>query len=155
MRIKIALGVLVAIFVIMQVIPLKRDNPPVTEWVPADAEAEMILKRACYDCHSNASIWPWYSKVAPVSFLIARDVNKGRDHLNFSEWDNYDSFDILDISQEIEEEVSEANMPFPPYLIMHPEAKLTDDERSLLIDWARRLPGMGAVEEADSTEMMN
>jgi hypothetical protein len=146
MRIKIILGVLLAVFILLQIIPLDRSNPEITEWAPTTDEVEPILVKACYDCHSNASVWPWYAYVAPVSFLIARDVHKGREYLNLSEWDSYDEFTIRDLAYEIEEQVVSGEMPFAPYMIMHPDAKLSDAERQTVIDWARQLPSLGKVD---------
>jgi hypothetical protein len=80
---------IVLLLVVIQFVPVDRSNPPVTSEVPASPEARAVLRRACYDCHSNETVWPWYSKVAPVSWLVARDVHKGREELNFSTWDRY------------------------------------------------------------------
>jgi hypothetical protein len=75
---------LLALGILIQLIPIRRDNPPATGSVAAPPEVMSILRRSCYDCHSNETIWPWYSRVAPVSWLVARDVHEGRRHVNFS-----------------------------------------------------------------------
>ena len=95
----------------------------------------MLLKNACYDCHSNETVFPWYSYVAPVSWLVNRDIRLGREHLNFSDWESKSKMDKASILGEIADEVELANMPMPIYIIMHPEAKLSTDERQLIIDW--------------------
>jgi hypothetical protein len=83
-------GVLVlAVLVGIQLVPVDTSNPPVTADVPTSPEVKAVLRRACYDCHSNETTWPWYSRVAPVSWLIAQDVHEGRAELNFSRWDQY------------------------------------------------------------------
>lgn len=95
-----------------------------------------ILKRACYDCHSSYTRWPWYSSVAPVSWLVADDVTKGRKKMNFSEWGK-----IPQTKQELRlgdicEQVKSGEMPLPKYLIIHGDAKLTDSDKDILCKWA-------------------
>ncbi len=122
----IAVGVL---FLLLQFIPVKQDNPPVTQEITWDsAETEALARRACYDCHSNETVWPWYSYIAPVSLLTARDVNGGRRHLNFSQWDQPN-----EEMEEIIEVVKEGEMPLAIYLPLHPEAKFTEAELSAFI----------------------
>jgi len=77
-----AMGLMAAVFVLIQFIPVARTNPPVEGEISASPEVMSILRRACYDCHSNETRWPWYSKIAPVSWLSVKDVNEGREHLN-------------------------------------------------------------------------
>jgi hypothetical protein len=135
--VKLALG-FVAVLVLIQAIRPEHTNPPVTADVVAPAEVKSLLKRACYDCHSNETTWPWYSQVAPVSWLVARDVNDGRKHLNFSVWESYEPGRKAHKLEEIEGEVSEGEMPMAIYLPMHPEAKLTEAEKNALIAWAKQ-----------------
>ena len=71
--------------------PVDRENPPVTGDIGAPSEVDAILRTSCYDCHSNETVWPWYSYLAPASWLVAEDVEHGREHLNFSEWTSYES----------------------------------------------------------------
>jgi hypothetical protein len=126
---------LVFIIVGIQFIPVERTNPPVTSDIDAPADIKTILKKACYDCHSNETNWPWYSKVAPISFVTVGDVNEGREHLNFSEWGNYtDKTDR--IKDEIWEEIREEHMPPWMYRVSHSESKLTPEEKNLLRNWA-------------------
>ena len=87
---KIAIFLVIAL-VVMQLIPVERSNPSVRNQFAASPEVETILRRACYDCHSNETRWPWYARVAPISFLLWRDVKEGRKELNFSIWDRYES----------------------------------------------------------------
>jgi hypothetical protein len=135
LRTKILLGV-VAVLVAMQLVPLDRTNPPVTGEIPAPAEVKAVLKRACWDCHSNETTWPWYSRVAPASFLVFRDVKDGRKHLNFSEWATYQPERQAKKRKEIAEEVGDGEMPMAIYVPLHPEAKLSDADKKLLVDWA-------------------
>jgi hypothetical protein len=95
-------------------------------------EVASVLRRACYDCHSNATVWPWYSRVAPVSWLIASDVNEGRARLNFSEWSFYSPERSRTRLVEMCREVRKRAMPPLSYRLMHPEATLTDEDIGVL-----------------------
>ena len=128
--------VMVIVLVGIQFIPVNRSNPPVEEEIMASPEVKAVLKRACYDCHSNETIWPGYSRVAPVSWLLAWDVGEGREELNFSTWNRYNQKKRDKIIKEIWEEVQEGEMPPGFYLPLHPEARLSDSDRSLLRTWA-------------------
>jgi hypothetical protein len=131
-KILIALAVLV---VGIQFIPVERSNPPVTQEIDAPANVKSILETSCYDCHSNKTNWPWYSYVAPVSFLVASDVNEGREHVNFSEWDRYDGKKRTKILEEMLEEVEKGKMPLSKYIIVHPEAEMDKSKIASLKDW--------------------
>ena len=100
------------------------------------ADIQSILKTSCYDCHSNETVYPWYSYVAPVSFLVVRDINEGREHLNFSEWNSLSKLDMAEALDELSEEVEEGEMPMAIYLPMHPEASLSDQDKEKLATWA-------------------
>ena len=95
-----------------------------------------ILKTSCYDCHSNETSFPWYSHVAPVSWLVNRDVIKGREELNFSEWESQSKMDKAKNIDKIIDEVEGGKMPMRIYILMHSEAKLNEDARKQLADWA-------------------
>jgi hypothetical protein len=95
-----------------------------------------ILKTSCYDCHSNETNWPWYSYVAPVSFLVSGDVEKGRKRVNFSEWDKYDEKKKAKKLNGIIEVIEEGEMPLSNYIITHPEAKMDPEKIRVLKDWA-------------------
>ena len=125
----------VVIVIGIQVIPVDRSNPPVTKEINAPENALFILKTSCYDCHSNETTWPWYSYVAPVSFLIADDVNEGRRHINFSEWDKYDEKKKEKKLDHVIEMVEEGDMPLSNYLLLHSEAKLDAKKIKALKDW--------------------
>jgi hypothetical protein len=85
---RIALALLVLLLLI-QLWPVERTNPPVSAPLEADPEVVAVLRAACYDCHSNETVWPWYSRVAPLSWQVAHHVEEGREELNFSEWGSY------------------------------------------------------------------
>jgi len=93
------------IFLLFQFVPVDRSNPPVVADLQAPVDVKSVLQRSCYDCHSNEVKWPWYSYVAPVSWLVAHDVKEGREELNFSEWDRYAN--DPEMKEEIVEEVAE------------------------------------------------
>jgi len=92
-----------------------------------DAQTEALARRACYDCHSNETAWPWFTRVAPISWLVANDVAEGRARLNFSEWGTRP----MEI-RELAEAALEGEMPPASYLLMHPSARLTASERQAL-----------------------
>jgi len=127
-----ALAILVA-----QLIPVERTNPPIEEEVPAPDAVREVLRRSCYDCHSNETRWPWYASVAPVSWLVTHDVSHAREHLNFSTWNRYDPEERAEKIEEAWEEVEEGEMPLWFYLPLHPDARLDPADRDLLRSWAQ------------------
>jgi Haem-binding domain len=127
---------LVAVVVLIQIVPIQRDNPPVSGRVPAPPAVMSILHRSCYDCHSNETIWPWYSRVAPASWLVAHDVHEGRRHLNFSEWKSPADTHQQEHLSNIPKEVESGHMPLWYYLVLHTDARLSADDVALLVKWA-------------------
>ncbi|MBC6368861.1 heme-binding domain-containing protein [Algoriphagus sp. AK58] len=115
-----------------------------------EGEVAGILKSACYDCHSNETKYPWYSYVAPVSWLVAKDIREGREELNFSTWQQYDMMEKLEKLDDIAIEVGEGEMPMKIYTYIHSEAKLTDAQRQLIITWTEAT--MDVVAEEEETE---
>ena len=101
----------------------------------APEKVEAILKRACFDCHSNHTNFPWYSSVAPVSWFTKLHVKEGREHMNFSTWASYDNEKKAKYLDKIPRAI-ESKMPLPSYLIIHKEAKLSDEDKQILTDWA-------------------
>ena len=133
-----ALFSLAAIGVLIQLVPIRRDNPtaPPAEQVAAPPEVASILHRSCDDCHSNNTVWPWYSHVAPASWLVARDVHEGRRHLNFSEWNGYSAADRSEKLEHIPEHVKSGEMPLWYYLPLHPAARMSADDVNRVSSWA-------------------
>lgn len=122
-----------ALLAVIQLVPYGRNhtNPAVTGEPAWDSPATRdLVKHACFDCHSNETVWPWYSNIAPVSWLVQRDVDEGREKLNFSEWDKGEAREEADEAVEV---VKEGEMPPFQYLINHPEARLSADELGQLI----------------------
>lgn len=101
----------------------------------APAPVQALLERACYDCHSDRTHWPWYSAVAPLSWLIERDVRVGRQELNFSRWGSYYPITRRRKLEWIGRVMRRARMPPKTYLFMHPRARLSPDERAQIERW--------------------
>lgn len=145
MKKKRILWVLLGVFLVIQLVPANR--PEVILENPNDiflnnevsADMEKMIRTACYDCHSNETHYPWYSYVAPVSFLISRDTEEGRGELNFSNWESLDKIEKAEMLDEISEEVEEGEMPMKIYPITHPDAKLSEEQRNEIITWAEEM----------------
>jgi len=103
---------------------------------PMPEEVRAVLERSCYDCHSNQTEWPWYSYIAPLSWLIERDVQKGRRDLNLTNWQKYDHDEQQDRVEEIAAEIEDAQMPPVQYTLINPAAALSSEERALVREWA-------------------
>lgn len=132
----------VVAFVGAQVVPVARTNPPVNPAhtiftsLPVPTAVVEILNRACEDCHSNQTAWPWYSRVAPVSWVTVHDVNEGRRELNLSEWGRYAPRRQDRKLKEICEQVESGSMPMAAYTLVHRQAALTPSDRRTLCEWA-------------------
>ena len=127
---------LAAALVLAQLVPVERTNPPVDAEIVVEPDVRALLRRACWDCHSHETVWPWYAWVAPVSWLVAHDVNHAREELDFSRFESYAPKKQRKKLGEVGEEVDEGHMPLWYYVLLHPTARLDDEERRRLIDWA-------------------
>jgi hypothetical protein len=133
---------IVVVIIGIQLIPLKRpdvreDNPDdllISADVPDNVAR--LLKVSCYDCHSNQTAYPWYSNVAPASWLVVRDIRLGRERMNFSTWNSFEKSKKAGMLSGIIDEVSAKDMPMSVYVIMHPEARLEEADRGAIVDWA-------------------
>lgn len=133
---KNTLMIIFVLFLVVQIVQTPKENPvtdPAKE-IQAPKEVHMILKRACYDCHSNQVNFPWYANVAPVSWMISRHVDVGRKWVNFSEWEDYSDEEKDTKLKEIFR-AAYAAMPISSYVAMHEHAELTMEERKLIRDW--------------------
>lgn len=133
MNLKTISAVVLLSAVAIQFIPYGKDhtNPPVMSEVQWDSpRTQELFNRACADCHSNETKYPWYSKIAPVSWLIAHDIEEGREKMNVSMIGVQPKNKLKDAA----DEVKEGEMPIPPYLIAHPEARLSDTEKKELAE---------------------
>ena len=130
---------LVAAFVVAQLFNPPRTNPPVVNDLmaedPPPPEIAARLRTSCYDCHSYETKWPWYSHVAPVSWLIASDVSRGRRNMNFSDWPTNDPVRVAKRLEDMSEEIGYDEMPPKKYTLIHADARLTDGQRQQLEDW--------------------
>ena len=134
---KRTLLILFIIFILMQFIQTNKENiaqEKNLEMKVDNIEVYNILKTACYDCHSNETVWPWYSKIAPFSWVVSNHVTEGKKALNFSTWENYNQ-------EEKDEKIKDiyrtayASMPLPSYIFAHENADLTKEQRSLIRNW--------------------
>ncbi len=97
-----------------------------------------ILKESCYDCHSNNTHYLWYHKIAPVSWMVDRHIQEGKQEVNFSEWRKLDIYDQIKMLDEITREVERKTMPLKSYKLMHPKARLSDAQLKSLEEWTRK-----------------
>lgn len=133
-----AVGVVALVLIGIQFIQVERTNPAVQSEIRAPDSVSAILRRACYNCHSNQTTWPWYSYVAPASWYLVRHVNRGRGDLNFSEWPALD-FETQELTlNDIREQIEKGRMPLKSYLLLHPEARLSESDRRILVQWTAR-----------------
>jgi hypothetical protein len=135
----------VIVLVLAQAIRPNRTNPPVDPSRTIQAariatpEVSAILNRSCKDCHSNTTEWPWYSNVAPASWLLVSHVRDGREHLNFSESTTYDAETTAKKLKSICEQVSEGEMPMTSYALVHETARLSEDDKEVLCAWTEKM----------------
>jgi hypothetical protein len=134
---------LTVLFIALQFVRPAKTNPLVDHSRALHNQTEMntevatVLQRACYDCHSNDTRWPWYSNVAPVSWFVIDHVNHGRRHLNFSNWASYDKQEKMAHLQEIGDTVKLNQMPMSSYTVIHADARLSDEDKKLLGEWVK------------------
>jgi hypothetical protein len=136
---------LAVLLITIQFFRPERSNPAldpsgdITAQVPVPSAVRSILKRSCFDCHSNETRWPWYTNIAPVSWLVANDVKEGRAHLNFSEWGSYKQGKRISRLDIMISEVDKGGMPPKDYLLLHGDAALTEADKDTFCAWAEQL----------------
>ncbi len=137
---KILLG-LAVVFIVLQFFRIDKSVPdvdPTKDFLASHSPPEnlkLIVKTACYDCHSYKTKYPWYSNIAPLSWWIQEHIDHGREELNFSTWTDYRPKRADHKLEEAAEMVLSKEMPLPSYLRGHPEARLTVEQRTILADW--------------------
>lgn len=129
------------VIALIQFIPVDRTNKPIDQKInfvsvfQTPKNVQEILRKACYDCHSNETVYPKYAFVAPISWSIKHHINKGREHLNFSEWANYNQDLKKSMLENSAKSIKSYSMPMPGYIAQHSEANLTKAERVLLVNY--------------------
>lgn len=137
---KVIIGLVIAL-IIAQFFRIDKTNPKTNRDMDFIAfsnppeHVKNIIETTCYDCHSNAVKYPWYANIAPVSWIIKDHINEGREHLNFSIWNNYSQKKKAHKIEACYEELEEGEMPLKSYTIMHKNARLSDVDRNTLIKW--------------------
>ncbi|MFK5879591.1 MAG: heme-binding domain-containing protein [Flavobacteriaceae bacterium] len=146
MKRKILIG-LVIVLIGIQFVPVSlnqlekiSENDIIATLNPPE-EIALILKTSCYDCHSNNTVYPWYDKIAPVSWWVADHINEGKDELNFSEWASFSEKRKAKKLKEMIEELDEGEMPLTSYLITHGDAKLSSAQVEQLKNWVDTIKG--------------
>ncbi|WP_299528824.1 heme-binding domain-containing protein [uncultured Lutibacter sp.] len=141
---KVLFGILVVIILIQFIRPEKNISNlgtyDITTVMEVPEEVKEILKTSCADCHSNTTIYPWYSEIAPVSWYLAQHVNEGKEHLNFSEWAAYNTDQQNHILKDIKKELKKQGMPLESYLWIHNDAKMTETQYETLLNWVNTIP---------------
>ncbi|MFC1489667.1 heme-binding domain-containing protein [Candidatus Latescibacterota bacterium] len=141
---KIAILSIIVFTLVIQLIRPERTSTElisqtdISRHVEIPGDVKDLLRVACNDCHSDNTVWPWYSNFSPVSWLIAYDINSGKERLNFSEWGDYSDMQKTSKFVMIDEMVESGKMPILPYKMMHKEARLTDDQRKAISEWAEK-----------------
>lgn len=154
--IKTTLVALLVVLVLMQFYRPAKNNGPIdgptdiSVAYAAPAEVMNVLHKSCYDCHSNHTEYPWYNNIQPVALWLADHVDEAKDELNFSEFGTYKTKRKLKKLKEIVHEVEEGDMPLSSYTLLHGEARLTPQEKQLLIDWAKGLTQKISIEPVQS-----
>ncbi len=136
--------VIIVVFILIQMIRPKKNASrnrinDISTVMELPNEVKEIIKTSCADCHSNFTKYPWYSEIAPVSWYLAQHVNKGKEHLNFSEWTVYNKNQKEHIIKDLKEVLKAHEMPLKSYLLLHEEAELTKDQYDVLLTWVKQL----------------
>lgn len=141
MKAKLIVLILIGVLIVIQFFRIDKTNPPVdiqkdyltVAQVPM--EIGKVFKTSCYDCHSNETVYPWYSNIAPVSWMLKNHINEGREHFNFSTWADYPAKKKWKVLNECSEMIEEGEMPMWSYALVHRDAKLSEDVKALLMEW--------------------
>ncbi len=139
--VKIVLVVLAAVFILIQFVRIDRSNPPVVTENSIEAvlnvppDMQQIFGRSCNDCHSNKTVYPWYTQVAPVSWWLRNHIDEGRRELNLNEFATYPARKQDRKLEEVCDQVKSGQMPLPSYLIVHGEATLSEQDKQMICEW--------------------
>ncbi len=140
---KILIALLVVLVAIQFVRPARNVSADTTKDIstlyPMPDSVKVVVNKACADCHSNKTVYPWYASVAPLSFWLDHHVNEGKGEINFNEFASYRIGKQNHKLKEVIEQIQENKMPLSSYTLIHKEAKLTDAEKEILIDWCQNI----------------
>ena len=144
-KLKILGSLLVVAFILIQFYPMEKplasvENPnDLLQNNKVQKNVALILKSACYDCHSNTSEFPWYSSIAPAKWLVYNHINEGREELNFSEWNTLEKDDKAELLDDISSVILDGEMPIKGYTFLHSKANLTETDRKAILKWTDRM----------------
>jgi len=145
-----AIMILLFLLIVMQLIPIKRltsEISPAKDFLTicnAPADIKILIKNACYDCHSYETVLPWYAKVAPVSWMIKHHIAEGIDKLNFSDWTSYSPDDIKGLIKSCNVDIKDGDMPLLSYKLMHKEAHLNDKEINNILNFFNKMENISS-----------
>jgi hypothetical protein len=142
MKRKIGIGVVIILIAIQFIHPQKNQSSEIlatdiTKVTTVPDDVLQVLKTACYDCHSNNTVYPWYNNIQPVGFWLQHHVNEGKEHLNFSEFGSYPADKAAKKMRGIVRDIQEGDMPLGSYTLIHKNAILTEAQKQLVINWAK------------------
>jgi hypothetical protein len=140
---KVLFAILAIVILIQFIRPEKNNSKDETHAMSTvmeiPVEVNRIIQTSCTDCHSNSTKYPWYNEIAPVSWYLAQHVKEGKEHLNFSEWTTYNNDQKEHLLKDIKEVLNEREMPLKSYLLIHKDAKLTENQYQILYDWVKTI----------------
>ena len=140
---KILLYVIAVVVLIQLFRPTKNDSKNYTNDISKEVvvtdEIQKIIETSCADCHSNATVYPWYAEIAPISWYLASHVNEGKEHLNFSEWTSYNKHQKEHILKNLKEVMTSHEMPLQSYLILHENAQLSKEQYEVFLTWVNTI----------------
>ena len=141
---KIILGIVIVILIAIQFFPAKKnlgENGTANDLIVmynAPADVSQLLKSACYDCHSNHTEYPWYNRIQPVGWFLANDIKEGKEHLNMGDFGSYSAGRQQGELEGMIEHIEANEMPLPAYRLMHPEARLSEQQKQSLTAWLEK-----------------
>jgi len=141
---KRVLFVILAVFILIQFIRPEKNNSKdetyaLSTVMEIPVEVNRIIQTSCADCHTNSTRYPWYNEIAPASWFLAYHVKEAKEHLNFSEWTTYNKDQKEHLLKDLKEVLNEREMPLKSYLLIHKDAKLTENQYQILYDWVKTI----------------
>jgi len=135
---------LIAVLALLQFFRPERNNAPLDreldmlEVIAAPEPVANLIRSACYDCHSNQTVYPWYSRISPVSWYLNKHIVKGKKELNFSDYSLLDKADKIGVLADFCDAVEAGTMPLQSFMLIHKDARLTPEERESLCNWSEK-----------------